>query len=197
MKTSVLFTLLLSGASSFAQLAIYNFTGTQSVVGSGIEGKVRVSGVLIVDLANDRATRIGKFAVPAGKQFAIDDEPSFTVWRAQGPKATTFLVTSSYSETNNGTLDKGHTFYSGKETMVVIGPGTNAVSLPKSVKGAGYAVIDEGGDYVSGLGTITMTHSYSQSETVGANTRGETVEQAVERWRQALLAQGYVEAEDD
>ena len=50
---------------------------------------------------------------------------------------------------------------------------------------------------MSGLGTITMAHGYSQSETVGANTRGETLDQAVERWRQALLAQGYVEVEDD
>jgi len=190
-------TLLVATFSASAQLAIYNFTGTESVVGSGIEAKVRVSGVLIVDLAQDRATRVGKFSLPSGKRFSVDDEPNFTVWRAQGSKGTVVLVTSEHSANTNSTLQKGHTFFTGKEILVNIGPGTTMVSLPKSVKGTGYALIDEGGDYVTGLGTISSVHSYSQTETIGANTRAETLEQAVERWRQALIAQGYTEVDDD
>jgi hypothetical protein len=106
-------------------------------------------------------------------------------------------MTSDDSSVTNTTQKIAHAFFTGKEVTVTIAPGTNTVSLPKSIKGSGYALIDEGGEDLYGLGTISIVHSYSQKETVGANTRSETVDQAVERWRQALIAQGYTEAEED
>src|SRR5262245_43200018 len=127
MKTFPLIALLLTAWSCSAHLAIYNFTATQTITGSGVETKVRIVGVLVVDLARERATRLGKFTVAATKQFVVDEEPEFEIWRAEGLRGPAAMMTSGYAATRTLTFHQGYTYALGKEAVVNIGPGTNLV----------------------------------------------------------------------
>lgn len=191
MKTLLSFLLILSALGARADLAIYNFTGTQDITGSGVGLRVRVSGVVIIDLDNNRASRVVKFSVNGAKRFRIGDESNFAVYRAQGPTATGTLVLSGQVTNTPSGYQETQTFYSGKDTTLNIG--SRLVTLPRTIKGSGYALIDNGAPLLYALSIQALVHGFSSKETIAANGRGETLDQASTRWRNALLAQGYTE----
>ncbi|HXJ59382.1 MAG TPA: hypothetical protein VNU68_22285 [Verrucomicrobiae bacterium] len=178
-------------SSLAAQLAIYNFTSSHDIVGNGSYIKSRSTGVLIIDLEGDRAARISKFRGDGFRLFAVADEPNFKRWRALRPKGATTMTVSRYVTGTNGVSRQGVTFASGKDESLNIGRQTS--SLPKSLVETGYTLIDVGGEYVNGMSTINSTHTFSAKQTIAANTQNETLEQVVERLRQALNAEGYSE----
>jgi hypothetical protein len=178
-------------SSLAAQLAIYNFTSTHTIVGTSYDIKSRSTGVLIIDLEADHAVRISKFREQDTRLFAVADEPNFKRWRALRPKGATTMMVSQYGTGTNGVSREGVTLASGKDESVNIGQQT--YSLPKSLDETGYTLIDVGGEYVNGMSTITSTHTFSSKQTIDANTQNETLEQVVERLRQSLLAEGCEE----
>src|SRR5262245_451910 len=183
-------------STSFAaQLAIYNFTSTHAIVGTGYDVKSRSTGILIIDLEGDRATRISKFKEDGERFFAVVDEPNFKRWRALRPKGATTMTVSRYFTATNGVSREGATFATGKDESLNIGRQT--YSLPKRLAEAGYTSIDLGGEYVNAMSTIDSTHTFSSKQTKAANTQNETLEQVVERLRQCLITDGYSEITAD
>jgi hypothetical protein len=182
-------------SSLAAKLAIYNFTSTHAIVGTGFDIKSRSTGVLVIDLEGDRAVRISKFSAKKFRQFAVADEPNFKRWRALRPKGATTMTVSQYVTTTNGVSREGVTFASGKDESLNIGEQT--YSLPKSLDETGYTLIDVGREYVNAMSTINSAHTFSAKQTIAANTQHEVLEQVVERLRQSLIAQGYSEITAD
>jgi hypothetical protein len=182
--------LLLALFTVRAELAIYNFTGTQSVVGNSSEAKLRVSGVIIIDLDTGQATRVIKFRAGGVKRFAIGDESNFAVYRSQGHSSTTALVLSGQTIPIQGGQQETRSFYVGKDTLLSTGP--RLVTLPRTVKGSGYTLIDNGAPLLPALSTQTIIHTFSTKETTLANARLDTIDNAASRWRGLLLEQGYI-----
>lgn len=185
----LLFLCLLSPPGARAQLAIYNFTAVQNVTGSGTEATLRISGVFVVDLANARAYRLGRARINGVKRLLAGEEANFTPWRVQNRTGTSSLVVTGDITTGTNLYQEVLMAYTGRDSFQDIGLG--GVWIPRTVKGAGHALIDTGGQFSVAMSTMAASHTFSKKPTIAANQSNYTFEQMVEQLRQQYLAAGW------
>ena len=171
-----------------ANLAIYNFTATMNVTADGVDATLRISGVLIVDVDDGRAIRIGRYRLNGARRL-IDGTETLRVWRAQGASGTRTLAVTRETDDSGESYRETTMHYSGKDSSLNLGPIT--VPMPKSIKGGGYTVVDHGGPLASGFSTQTASHTYSSKATQQANWAGQSLETIAWNYRNTYLLQGY------
>lgn len=191
MKTLILLCLAVACQTATAQFAIYNYTAVQNVTGSGSEATLRLSGVLIIDLATDRAIRVGRTRLNGEKKLIEGEESNFTVSRAQGRTSSHTLVVASQFDDTPGNRQSTVNHYWGRESLLDLGAGLGGVWLPKAVKGSGYALIDNGAPFVAGFSVQTSAHTYSAKATADANLRTTDLDAVVRHYHDLYVAQGY------
>lgn len=190
MKPILLLTLIpcLATGSARAALVIYNFTGSQTVVGNGIETTAHLHGALFWDIDTGNAFQVGAFTVAGSKRFVVVDQSGSRLWQTAGANGHTF--TAILSSTNaSDKLSASFTY--GKNSNLSIGTGYT-IALPRTAKATGFAVLSP--DSSASFGPAALIYSFSQSQTKVANESGTTLSNAVTNFRTKLIAQGYIDA---
>lgn len=191
MKTLLL--LLLSCIAAPAQLAIYNFSAVMSITGRGNDISPRITGVLIIDLGNLTAYRVGRARVNGAKLINKGEENNLVAWSAIGKAASTrtLLVSGFATNTPSGYTASGM-HYIGKDSPVIIAGQT--FYIPRSFKGAGYAVnLQTNLPAAKLISTTTASHTFSGKATDEANAASETLEATAQRYLALYRAQGYLD----
>ena len=174
-----------------AELLIQRTQETLRLTGENGERTLTFSGFILRDLDATNGAAIRTIAVNGRKLYEVnrDFRPVFstTVPGANGRQIR--VIADGTTATNeldavqiNGLLVKG------VNATLPVSP-TRQFVYPRVLRGNSYRVDSEGGQYR--VAEIKTTRTYSQTETGGANQRGEDVDAALARIIQRLEAAGY------
>lgn len=189
MKTILSLLLILPALCARGELAIYNLTAAQTVVGAGTETTLRHTGLLLWDVDTGQAWQIQAFRVGATKQFVVVDQSGSAFYQAQGRATRTFTAVITAT---NAFDRQSSTFTFGRNVALPIRPG-RTVSLPRTGRFTGYALLQL--PLGTAFGPITGAYSFSGSRTAAAYKAGQTLEVALSNARARYLALGYTEAQ--
>lgn len=185
MKTIAL--LLLTTALARAEVAVYNITARQTVVGLGVETTLVHTGVLLWDIDTGDAWEIHAFRTGGAKRFTVSDRSDSLLYEAEGRLGRVY---SAVLQVTNAPDRQAITFTFGRNSTFPLRPG-RTVFLPRTGRFTGYAIVRfPAGDV---FGPIAGAYSFSPARTRLAYNNGQTLDQAVAAWRAHYTALGYVE----
>ena len=189
MKTILPLLLLLAiPAAAKADLAIYNFTGVQTLIGNGNEITVRPVGVLLWDVDTGQAWQLARFTLAGQRRFVVVNQSDAQLFTGFGRSNRTF--TAVYQPSTNTT-----SFTFGLNANLKIRPGRN-VTLPRTARNTSHTLIPFGaGGLFHLFGPASGTYTFAPVTSQAANARGLSLEAAIAEWRARYTSAGFVETQ--
>ena len=180
-----------SVAPAHADLVIHRTKQTARYIGSGVELPLRGKGVIIFDADTRQGYSIVSAVVLGQKIYSIATLETTRTYVLTGAQGRTYTAFAASAQTNTPTAFQDRSQFSiGLNAVLAITPARN-FTFPRSIKGSVGAISLPLGNVEPFLLDAKVTATYSQTDTRAANNAGETAEQARDRIRDALIAQGY------
>ena len=178
--------------SARADLAIYNFTGTLTVAGSGFVTVARPKGVLLWDVDTGQAWQLAVFTVFGTKRLVVVDQSESRLFQSQSATKT-YTAVLGHTVTNTGALTaESFSFTFGVNSELPLRPG-RTISLPRTAKNTGFALTQVNASGVTLMGPATGMYSFSAKQSATANNAGQSLDAALQQFRAKYQALGYVE----
>jgi hypothetical protein len=182
-----------------AQIAIYDYKGTTTVLGGGVSQPVNAVGNLAIDLTTMEAVYIGLFTFGTGRnrQMFFEETPlaNFISTQVVGPQSSSYTVLAK--------AEAPGTQYAGVVLQSSQAIGINSINvirtlpsrlnwiLPKSMKYNGLVITEDASfDY---LGQKSGTYTFNSKLTVAYNNTGSSVSAYVSFARNFYSSRGIQE----
>ena len=180
-------------APARADLVIHRTKQTARYIGSSVELPLRGRGFLLLDVDTRQGYSIVTAIVQGQKIFSITTLANTRSYVLSGARGRTYTAFAASGQTNTPTAFQDRTQFSiGLNAELAITP-ARLFTFPRVIQGTVGTVSIASGSVDPVLLEAKVSATYSQSDTRAANNAGETLEQAHNRIRDLLLAQGYQE----
>jgi hypothetical protein len=180
--------LLFATTSARADVVIYRVKNTGKLLGASNEITLRAKGFVIFDPDTRQGYTIQAATVLGLKFFTTATFTNTRIYRLNGARGKTYTAFAS-SVLADG-QDKNQ-YSSGRNSLLLIKEGRSEL-LPKVIVGSGATVISsDPEDAIAIEGKATAVFSSTDTKTANANV--ETVDDAYQRIKADLEAQGYTE----
>jgi hypothetical protein len=183
----LMFLVLFSPLSIFAQVAVYDFSERATWTGQGETFRQIVVGKWILDLSSQRVVQIT--AYPANRTYFVYDY-ELPVVRAVGPKSRSYSIIANAWADSDIDIFASYDSLVGSDKPVRLGGVFGALSLPTALAGPTFTVYlsnDLGHQIRRGSRTLKI----NSGQTRGYNSRGATVDGAAAELIAAYQFRGF------
>ena len=180
-------------APARADLVIHRTKQTARYIGSEVELPLRGRGFILLDVDTRQGYSVVMATVQRQKIFSITTLANTRSYVVTGARGRTYTAFAASGQTNTPTAFQDRNQFSiGLNAGLAITP-ARIFTFPRAIQGTVGTVSIASGTVDPFLLEAKVTATYSQSDTRAANNAGDTLDQARDRIRATLLAQGYQE----